>query len=130
MDQEPPHAAIETQVIQLQRSKLEERVCNALLESIDETITALLSRNVVDALYYNLYTVHSIPRDEVPYKLETLCTTLNKVFGVRSTATICKAVGRKLFVKLGLPFPNSLPSTLSEYVEEAKIMSREREIQP
>ena len=114
----------------MQRSKLEDRICNALLESIDETITGLLSRGVVDALYFNLYTVHSIPRDEVPYKLEILCTTLNKVFGATSTATICKAIGRKLFIKLGLTFPNSPPRTLAEYVEEAKILSLEREIQP
>jgi len=117
-------------VIRLQRSNLEDRVSNALLESIDETIIALLSREVVDALYFNLYTVHSIPRAEVPYKLETLCATLNKVFGAPSTVTICKAIGRKLFLKLGLTFPNSPPRTLSEYVEEAKTMSREREIQP
>jgi hypothetical protein len=104
-------------------------VSDAFLESIDDTITALLSREVVEALYRHLQTVHSIPRDEVPYKIEALCSTLNKIFGTSGTATICKAIARRLFVKLELTFPNSPPRTLTEYVEEAKIRNREREIQ-
>ena len=113
----------------MQQSGLKDNVCDALLESIDETMTALLSREVADALYLHLQTVHSIPRDEVPYKIEAICSTLNKVFGASGTATICKAIARRLFVKLELTFPNSPPRTLSEYVEEAKIRNREREIQ-
>lgn len=104
-------------------------MCDALLESIDETITALLGGEVVDALYLHLKTVYSIPRGEVPYKTETLCSTLNKVFGVSGTRTICKAIARRLFVKLGLTFSDSPPRTLLEYLEEARIRNREREIQ-
>ena len=104
-------------------------MCDALLESIDETMTDLLSREVADALYLHLQTVHSIPRDEVPYKIEALCSTLTKIFGAPGTATICKAIARRLFIKLELTFPNSPPRTLPEYVEEAKIMNREREVQ-
>ena len=124
-----PECPIEAQVIQLQRSKLEDRVCKALLESLGEAMSALLSRNNVEAFYFNLYKVHSILSAEVPYKLEILGIALDKVFGARSTATICKAIGRKLSVKLGLTFLNSPPGTLSEYVEEAKIMSGEGESQ-
>jgi hypothetical protein len=104
-------------------------VCDAFLESIDETITALLSREVADALYLHLQTAHSIPRDEIPNKIETVCSTLNKIFGVSGTTTICKAIARKLFVKLELNFPDGPPRTLLEYVEEAKIRNREGEIQ-
>jgi hypothetical protein len=113
----------------LQQSGLKDKVSDAFLESVDETITALLSREVVEALYLHLQTVHSIPRDEVSYKIEALCSTLNKIFGTSGTETICKAIARRLFVKLELTFPNSSPRTLPEYVEEAKIRNREREIQ-
>jgi hypothetical protein len=113
----------------LQQPELKDRVCEALVESIDETMTDLLSRKVVDALYLHLQTTHSIPRDEVPYKIETFCSILKKIFGVSGSATICKAIARKLFLKLGLTFPNSPPRTLLEYVEEAKIRNRERGIQ-
>jgi len=97
-----------------------------LLESTDETITTLLSREVVEALYVHLQKVHSIPKDEVPYKLETLCSVLERTFGLSSSRTICKAIARRLFAKLGLTFINNPRKTLLEYVEEAKIELRER----
>jgi len=92
-------------------------------------MTALLSREVTDALYLHLQNVHSIKRDEVPYKIDMLCSVLTRIFGDASATTISKAVARRLFVKLGLVFPNSPPRTLSEYVEEAKLRNKEREVQ-
>jgi hypothetical protein len=91
-----------------------------LLESIDETITALLSRTVVDALYAHLQTFHSISRDEVPYRLDTLFTTLEKLFGA-GAQTITKAIVRKFYLKLGLKFTGYPSRTLLEYVDEAKM---------
>jgi len=91
-----------------------------MLESIDETITALLSRTVVDALYTHLQEFYSISRDEVPYRLDTLFTTLEKIFGVGSQ-TITRAIARKFCVKLGLEFTGKPSRTLLEYVDEAKM---------
>jgi hypothetical protein len=91
-----------------------------LLESIDETITAILSRAVVDALYAHLQTNYSISRDEVPYRLDTLLTTLEKLFGA-SSQTITKAIARKFYLKLGLEFTVNHSRTLLEYVDEAKM---------
>ena len=96
-------------------------MCDALLETIDETITALLSRTVVDALYAHLEAIYSISRDEVPYRLDTLFTTLEKIFGVRSSQTITKAIARKFYLKLGLQFTDNPSHTLLEYVDEAKM---------
>jgi H2-forming N5,N10-methylenetetrahydromethanopterin dehydrogenase-like enzyme len=112
-------------VIELLQPVLDDRVYSALLESVDETMTALLSRRVVDALYVNLETVHSIPRDEIPYKIETLCSTLQKIFGSSGMSTISRAIARKLFIKLGLTFPDGPPRTLPDYLEEAKVRNRE-----
>ncbi len=98
-----------------------------MVESIDETITALLSREVVNALYSHLERVHSISKDEMPYRLETLFSTLETIFGGPSSRTISKAIAKKLYAKLGLTFPDihDNPSrTLLEYVEDAKIKSR------
>jgi len=117
------------ELIQLQQAEQKDKVDEALLESIDETMIAVLSREVADALYLHLQTVYSIPRDEVPHKIETLCLTLENIFGVSGTATICKAIARRLFVKLGLTFPTSPARTLPEYVKEAEVRSRERGIQ-
>ena len=92
-----------------------------MVESIDETITELLSRTVVDALYTHLQTNYSISRNDVPYRLDTLYTTLEKIFGVRSSQTITKAIARKFYLNLGLEFTGNPSRTLLEYVEEAKM---------
>jgi hypothetical protein len=92
-----------------------------LVESIDETITELLSRAVVDALYAHLQTFHSISKDEVPYRLDTLFTILEKLFGVPSSQTITKMVARRFYFKLGLEFTANPRRTLLEYVDEAKM---------
>ncbi len=91
-----------------------------MVESIDETITELLSRGVVEALYAHLQTFHFISRDELPYRLDTLFTSLEKVFGVRGSQTITKTIAKKFYFKLGLEFTDNPRHSLLEYVEEAK----------
>lgn len=94
---------------------------DVLMESIDETITALLSREVVDALYGHLLTMYSISKDEVPFRLETLLSTLERTFGFSSSKTICKVIAKKFYAKLDLPFSVNPGGTLLDYIEEAKI---------
>ncbi len=93
---------------------------DALVESIDETITGLLSRGVVDALYAHLQTFHSISRDELPYRLDTLLSALEKIFGVRGAQTITNAIAKKFYLKLEIEFTPNPNRTLLEYVDEAK----------
>ena len=115
------HGGLQDPLIELQQPQLGRELNDALIESIDETITAILSRTVVDALYAHLQTVYSISRDEIPYRLDTLYTTLEKIFGVRSSQTITKAIARKFYLKLGLEFTGNPSRTLLEYVDEAKM---------
>ncbi len=91
-----------------------------MVESIDETITGLLSRGVVDALYAHLQTFHSISRDELPYRLDTLLSALEKIFGVRGAQTITNAIAKKFYLKLEIEFTPNPNRTLLEYVDEAK----------
>jgi len=114
------HGGIQDQLIELTLLELDRELCDALRESIDETISALLSPEVNDALYVHLSRVHSISRDEAPYKLEILGSVLEKVFG-RSSKIVCKAIAKRLYAKLGLSFFDNPTRTLIEYVEEAKI---------
>ena len=109
------------QRIELQQPQLRIEFNDVLVESIDETITDLLSRAVVDALYTHLQTNYSISRNELPCRLDTLTTTLQTVFGVRSSQTITKAMAKKFYLKLGLQFIDSPSGTLLEYVDEAKM---------
>ena len=104
----------------MQQPQLGREFNDVLVASIDETITDLLSRTVVDALYAHLQTNHSISRDEVPYRLDTLFTTLEKIFGAGSQ-TITRVIARKFCLKLGLEFTGNPSRTLLEYVDEAKV---------
>ena len=97
-------------------------------KSIDETIATLLSREVTDALYLFLQKAHSISKDDVPHKLETLSATLEKTFGVAGSRTITKAIAKNLYSKLGLSFSNDPSRTLLEYVEAAKVKLAERAV--
>jgi putative aminopeptidase FrvX len=76
---------------------------------------------VVDALYAHLETFHSISRDELPNRLDVLFSALEKIFGVRGSQTITKAIAKKFYLKLGLEFTDNPSRTLVEYVDQAKI---------
>jgi hypothetical protein len=92
-------------------------------KSIDETLTSLFSREVVEALYTHLKQFHNLPKEQVPHKLETLCFTLDRTFGQPTSRTIGKAIAKRLYAKLELNFPkhNNPSLTILDYVEEAKI---------
>ena len=92
-----------------------------MVESIDQTITELLSRTVVEALYVHLQTIYSVSRDELPRRLDILSPALEKIFGARGSQTITKAITRKFYLKLGLEFTAIPNRTLIEYVDEAKM---------
>ena len=115
------HGRLQDPLIELRQPQLGREFNEALVESIDETITDLLSRAVVDALYVRLQTNHSISRDEVPYRLDILFAILEKIFGVRSSQTIAKVIARKVYLKLGLEFTGNPSHTLLEYVDQAKM---------
>ena len=90
-----------------------------LVESIDETITALLSKSVLDSIYLHLERYLSISKDELPYRLDTFFSILEKTFG-RSERTIGKAIARRFYSKLRLEFDETANHNLRDYVEEAR----------
>jgi hypothetical protein len=111
----------------LRQPQLGREFNDLLLEFIDETITILLSREVADALYGCLQTAHSISRDQVPTRLETLSSILARTFGLPSSATISEAIARKFYSKLAPTFSDIPGGSLLEYVERAKMKLKERE---
>ena len=104
----------------MQELQLGKEFNDALVESIDEAITDLLGRAITDALYAHLQTVHSISRDGLPHRLDSLTTPLQRIFGAPSSQTITRAIAKKFF-KLGLEFTANPTRTLLEYVDEAKM---------
>ena len=98
-----------------------------LLQSIDETITILLSREVVEALYAYLQEAHLVSRQQVPSRLDALSAILAKTFGVPGSATISKAIAKNFYSKLALTFSDNPGGSLLEYVERAKTKLQDRE---
>ena len=114
------HGGLQDPLIELRQPQLGREFNDVLVESIDETITDLLSRAVVDALYAHLQSFHHISRDEIPHRLDTLLTTLEKIFGA-SSQIITKTIARRFYLKLGLEFTGNPSHTLLEYVDDAKM---------
>ena len=86
---------------------------------MDETITRLLSKEVVDALCLDLKNKRSINREEIPDNLPTLSVVLEKYFG-SGARTIGRAIARRLYSKLSLEFVSMENYQLINYVEGAK----------
>jgi hypothetical protein len=96
-----------------------------LVECIHETIVTLLSLQVAEALYKRLETNYSISKDEIPYRLEALLSTLKNTFGA-SAKILEKAIAKKFYSRLGLDFSNAPQRTLIDYVEQAKLTLQSR----
>lgn len=103
------------------------------MESIDEAVGVLFSREVVIALHFNLETRHSIMREDIPNSLQTLMLTLWDNFGM-SAPTIGRAIARRFYSKLHLDFDSRQDYGLPEYVEEAKkrlsLLGRQKDFPP
>lgn len=95
------------------------RFNDSLIETIDETLSAILSREVMDSLYARMKRNHAISKDEIPYRLDALFSELEIVFGV-GAKTLSRAIAQRFYQKLGLEFPSLSGATLLEYVEMAK----------
>jgi len=96
-----------------------------LVECIHETLVTLLSLQVAEALYTRLETSYSVSKDEIPYRLDTLLSTLENTFGA-SAKIVEKAIAKKFYLRLGLDFTNNPQSTLVDYVEQAKLTLQSR----
>jgi hypothetical protein len=101
----------------------------ALIHSIDETVTTLLSRQVADALYAHLERVHSVSKLEIPNRLDALSTTLEQTFGSQSSRTISKAIAKRLYTALELDLSPSPRGSLIDYINVAKTKLKDSEVE-
>ena len=101
-------------------SSLETQFNTALVESVKETITVLLGRSVAGALSYHLYAYLVLSEGDIPSHLKELFSTLNYSFGA-SGNVVGRAIVRRLYGKLGLAFVERPNTTLTQYVEDAKL---------
>jgi hypothetical protein len=88
-------------------------------ESVNETFADLFGENVRSSLYRYLEESFSIPRDEIPDRIQDFESAMDKMLG-RSSKTLGKVVVRKLSNKVGLPMDENNQYELADFVLTAK----------
>ncbi len=94
---------------------------NLLLESIDEALTDLVGRRAKEAVFDCLERNRSISRDEVPKRLEDLCSLLQDTFG-RGSMIIGKVIAKRFYAKLRCEFVEIDGFGLRDYVKRTRMM--------
>src|SRR6266852_3755729 len=89
-----------------------------LLECIDEGLS-VLGNEPQHALYQYLLTICSLPREEIPSRVEDFVAGLRKSLGGASKV-IERIILRKLFQKTGSSFRETIDTEFTEYVADAK----------
>ena len=91
-----------------------------LIQSIDKSICELVSPNVRRVLYKLLEDHYGIIPDEFPYRLETIYTALDDVFGIKVTGAIERLIAKHFYEELNIPFTYLPECNLQTYIEKAK----------
>jgi hypothetical protein len=100
---------------------LEERFSRTLVESVEETISAVLGKNVAEAFAYHFHSSVELTREEIPSHLKELSSALKWSFGVGGTV-LERAIVRRLYSKLGLTLVQKPDCSFVECIEDAKKM--------
>lgn len=90
-----------------------------IFESADEVLTDIIGRKPKEAVYDHLERNYSIARYAIPKNLPKFVEVLEATFG-RGSATICRAIVRRLFQKLGWEFTEIKGFEFLDYLEAAR----------
>ena len=100
-------------------SRLEERFDSALVESVEETIAAVLGNDVAESFGYHFYACLGLSREDIPSHLKELSSTLEGSFGVGGSV-LGRAIVRRLCAKLGLSLVQKQDSSFVECIEDVE----------
>jgi hypothetical protein len=93
-----------------------EIVCQA----IDKTLEQLIGSKAVEAVYVHLKYKYGVDRNELPYRIDTLCLVLENAFGVKGSHVIQRKVAKNLYGRILLPFDDEQGLTLQDFLHLAK----------
>ncbi len=91
-----------------------------LIESVDETIVAVLGEIIRDAVHDALRNRFSITMDQVPERLNDFSLYLEKLLGTVPSKSIGKVIIKRFYGELGLEFVERANWRLPDYVREAR----------
>jgi hypothetical protein len=90
-----------------------------VLESIDETIYALLGKEPHTTYFSILESDFNLEREEIPEKLDEFDEALAAVLG-GSRGVVVRAIARRLHAKVGIPYQERSEYGLNEYVRDCR----------
>ena len=96
----------------------------ALLDSLDETLTEVLSAELKDAFYRHLEVTTCIVREGLPNRLDDLASVLSTIFGSTGSVVLERAIAKRLYSKLEIRFIEKPGYNLLNYFRDAKIANR------
>ena len=91
-------------------------VCQAIAKTLED----LLGSKVVEAVYVHMRDNFGVDQNELPYRIETLCSILEDVFGVKGAHVIERKVAKNLYDRILLPFDEQQGLTLEDFIKLAK----------
>jgi hypothetical protein len=109
-----------TQEVGTPRPEREHAYDRLLIESVDETLTAVLSEIVREAVHDALGNKFHITMDQVPDRLDEFWLDLEKLLGAVPSSTIGKVIIKSFYAKLGLELVSRANWRLPDYVREAR----------
>ena len=93
-----------------------EIVCQA----IDETLNEFVGPRVTKAVYMHLKYKFGVDRNELPYRIDTICLILERTFGVKGAHAIERKAAKNFYGRILLPFNDQLGVTLEDFLKAAK----------
>ena len=109
-----------TQEVGTPRTEREHAYDRLLIESVDETLTAILGETVREAVHDALGNKFHIRMDQVPERLDEFSLDLEKLMGAVPSNTIGKVIIKSFYAKLGLELVSRANWRLPDYVREAR----------
>ena len=102
------------------RLKLYTQFDDEVRSAVEKSITNLLGSQVLNSLYGFLTQYHDVSKNDVPYRLEPLFSTLESTFGFNGSRTISRVIAREVYDNMGLKFVGYPDYRLTDYLNEAK----------
>jgi hypothetical protein len=90
-----------------------------LMESIDESLTALLGQNAKNALYANFVKRRALDREGIPERLDDFDECMQETFG-QAAVVIERNILARFYHKLGLNFSGRTDYAFSDFVHASK----------
>jgi hypothetical protein len=101
-----------------------------LLDSVEEALTDVLGTKFTDRFFTLLETELQISKTEIPNRLDKFTSVLSTVFGSRAALVIGRAIAKRFYTRLEIPFVKKDSYTILNYSTEAKfIMGNQGQIE-